>query len=294
VPGGPVVLGKVRHASLTVRKAVRFYAVYLSYPEVDCAPGYAFGACLEKAADELFTVKTRQDDPTYRLLWELEADLPSYAGGAVGGFKCVSLWSVTEEFVEKFMIIVSMIYSRANQLYQERHGTWTKEDWREYMERPELVTAAALSLVPPTDCHHLPPEAERHPFVFVRRRRRGAQRRRSGPGPGGPRAPLLAEFDARIRPGTADPSSSGPGLGVGDALFRFRRVRIPGILCYFSSSSRQALTSLTRGIALILCAILRSRRSKALLMRETSFGLNSLTGFSGLGGEPPFWPLAKI
>jgi hypothetical protein len=139
----PVVLGEICHASLTVRKAVRFYAVYLSYPEVDCAPGYAFGACLEKAADELFAIKTRQDDPTYRLLWELEADLPSYAGGAVGGFKCVSLWSVTEEFVEKFLVIIAMVYSRANQLYVERHGAWTEEDWLNYMNRPEPALVSA-------------------------------------------------------------------------------------------------------------------------------------------------------
>jgi hypothetical protein len=48
---------------------------------------------------------------------------------------------VTQEFVEKFMILVSMIYSRANQLYVEQHGAWTKEDWLNYMMHPEFAAA---------------------------------------------------------------------------------------------------------------------------------------------------------
>jgi hypothetical protein len=136
---GPVVRGKVRHATITVRKTPRYYSIGLDYDEIDCVlpEVYAFHAVLKKAADELFVVKTWADDPSHRLLWELDARLSSQANGSVGDFRWGVLRNVTEEFVEKFLILVAMVYSRANQLYAERHGSWTKEDWLHYMRHPE-------------------------------------------------------------------------------------------------------------------------------------------------------------
>jgi hypothetical protein len=136
---GPPARGKRLHAMLAVRKGLKYYSVQLYGHDLDrpLPEVYAFKALLEKASLGLFGLDATQNGPFYRLFWELEGHLPSCSRILEFGFIWASFQAVTEEFVEKFMILVSMIYSRASQLYAEQHGTWTKEDWLNYMRRPD-------------------------------------------------------------------------------------------------------------------------------------------------------------
>jgi hypothetical protein len=132
---GPVVRNRQLYASVRIKKAPRSFSVRLFYGEIDGAPMYeevAFSACLDQAAKDLFMDENPEDDPFHRLFWELADSLPRNAKGNSGGFKWVSFQSVTEEFTEKFLIIVAMVYTRANELYAERHGDWTDEQWNKW------------------------------------------------------------------------------------------------------------------------------------------------------------------
>ena len=123
---GPVVRGKVCHATITVRKATRFYLVRLFDDEIDCSgplEAAAFDVCLEKASQELFGLETRREGLSYRLFWELAERLPSRARLLdAGDLGWAHLQGVTEEFVEKFLILVAMVYSRAGQLMPSGTG----------------------------------------------------------------------------------------------------------------------------------------------------------------------------
>jgi hypothetical protein len=56
------------------------------------------------------------------LFEELSSSLPRKAQGVTGGFRSVGFVYVSAELVEKFMIIVSLVYAKARELYAERLG----------------------------------------------------------------------------------------------------------------------------------------------------------------------------
>jgi hypothetical protein len=66
---GPVVFGKRLCATITVRKATKYYSVRLYGRDLDrfLPEAYAFKAVLEKAASGLFGLGVRQDEPFDRL-----------------------------------------------------------------------------------------------------------------------------------------------------------------------------------------------------------------------------------
>jgi hypothetical protein len=141
VPGASLP-GEVGSVIVVVRRSSRYYSIWLSDDKTANVPpleAVAFGACSEQAADELFAVKTRA--AVYRLRREWGARLPVCV--ISGDLRWARIQGVTEEFVEKFLILVAMVYSRANQIYAERHGAWTKEDWLNFMRRPDPATTTA-------------------------------------------------------------------------------------------------------------------------------------------------------
>ena len=71
---------------------------------------------------QLFNTQTPESDPANRLFWELADQLPAHAKGNSGGFQWISFFNITEEFAEKFLVMVTMIYSRAHELYTQRQA----------------------------------------------------------------------------------------------------------------------------------------------------------------------------